>query len=63
MSKVHASRTCVVTHNGVPVLVREDEGFDRDDPMVVAFPWLFGGDVEEATARPGERRQTRRKSS
>jgi hypothetical protein len=63
MSKVHASRTCVVTHNGVPVLVREDEGFDQGDPLVAAFPWLFADVVEEATARPGERRTTRRKSS
>ena len=60
MPKVHASRTCIVTHNGVPVLVREDQSFDADDPMVRDFPWLFGSDVEEATARPGERRQARR---
>jgi hypothetical protein len=25
------------------------------------FPWLFTDGVEEATARPGERRNTRRK--
>jgi len=62
VSKVHASRTCVVTHNGVPVLVREDQAFDRDDPLVRDFAWLFAADVEEATARPGERRSTRRKS-
>ena len=62
MSKVHALRTCVVTHNGVPVLVREDQAFERDDPIVRDIPWLFANDVEEATARPGERRSTRRKS-
>ena len=62
MPKAHAARTCVVTHNGVPVLVREDQAFERDDPLVRDFAWLFDSDVEEATARPGERRSTRRKS-
>jgi hypothetical protein len=61
--KVHASRTCIVTHNGVPFVVREDESFDADDPVVRAFPELFPSDVEQATANPGERRQTRRKPS
>lgn len=62
MLKAHAARTCVVTHNGVPVLVREGQPFDADDPIVRDIPWLFANDVEEATARPGERRSTRRKS-
>ncbi len=63
MRKVHASRTCIVTHNGVPLVVREDEAFDADDPVVRAFPDLFSSGVEQATARPGERRQTRQRPS
>lgn len=63
MHKVHASRSCIVTHNGVPVVVREGDPFDADDPLVRAFPDVFPPDVEEATARPGERRTTRRKTT
>ncbi|MGA1076722.1 MAG: hypothetical protein ACO307_16575 [Ilumatobacteraceae bacterium] len=63
MPRVHASRSCIVTHNGVALTVREGQPFDVNDPIVADLPWLFETDVEEATARPGERRQTRRKPS
>jgi hypothetical protein len=45
------------------LVVREDEAFDADDPVVRAFPDLFSSGVEQATARPGERRQTRQRPS
>ncbi len=62
MARVRANNTCLITHNGVPVVISEGEEFDSDDPMVRDFKWLFNTGVEEATARPGERRNVTRKS-
>lgn len=58
---VRANATAVLTVEGSPIAVREGQAFDVDDPVVREFPWLFTDGVEEATARPGERRNTRRK--
>lgn len=60
MVYVIASRTGIVTHNGIPVTVREGDRYTTDDPIVREFPWLFDPDVvEQATAAPGEKRTTR----
>lgn len=60
-STVHAQASCVVTHNGVVVTIREGDKYPEDDPLVRAFQWLFrDSGVEQATAAPGEKRATRR---
>ena len=56
---VLATRTGVLTHNGVPVMVREGDRYLRGDDIVAAFPWMFDPEVEQATATPGEKRTTR----
>lgn len=58
---VHANTTVVVTHEGVPTVVREGDKYDRGDPLVAEFGWLFAEPVEQATAAPGEVRNVRRK--
>lgn len=61
MAVVRVTKACVVTVNGIPQALRENEPFDSDDQVVREFPWAFGFDnVEEATAAPGERRNVRR---
>jgi len=58
---IRANQTCIVTlSNGVIVNLRDGDRYDDDDPAVREFPSLFGDVVEEATARPGERRSVRR---
>lgn len=70
---VFATSTCVRTHEGVPVTVRQNDPWYADDPFVKAHPDLFsetpvavtrfnGNDsvIEAATSRPGEKRSTRR---
>lgn len=59
MLYVIATRTGVLTHNGVPVMVREGDRYLRGDDIVDAFPWMFDSEVEQATAAPGEKRSTR----
>jgi hypothetical protein len=59
MVYVIATRTGVLTHNGVPITVREGDRYLRDDSIVAAFPWMFDPEVEQATAVPGEKRTTR----
>ena len=59
MQKVHATQAAVVRVDGTPLGVKEDQAFGIDDPVVRQYPWLFGLDVETATAVPGERRAVR----
>lgn len=62
MSITRATQTVVVTPDGgTPVVITEGDPFDSRDSIVKEFPWLFRTDVEEATARPGERRNVTRK--
>lgn len=44
----------------VPTPIRTGDAFDEKDDVVRRFPHLFRSDVEQATAAPGERRDTRR---
>lgn len=60
MSIVRVAQSCVVTVNGIPTVLRENDPYDSSDQVVREFPWAFRSDVEEATAAPGERRNTRR---
>ena len=62
MAIVRANQSVVVTLDGAPQTVKEGDAHDSSDAIVRLFPWLFGDDVEEATARPGERRTARRPS-
>jgi hypothetical protein len=61
MPTLRARESVAVTHpdTGLPVPVVKHQPIDPDDPLVRAFPWLFGEDepMESASARPGERRQ------
>lgn len=61
----------VVRYDGRLVRMQIDDVWPDDDPFVVARPDLFGdaprfvhrtgtGEVERATARPGEKRATKR---
>ena len=59
MVYVIATRTGVLTHNGVPVTIHKGDRYPADDPIVVEFAWMFDPAVEEATAIPGEKRTTR----
>lgn len=52
----------VVTHpEGHLVTLKPGAAFDDKDPLVKTFRWAFAsdGDVEQATAAPGERRTRR----
>lgn len=67
---------CAVQHPeaGVMVVPRRDQPYPADDPLVIAYPWMFvlegesrptppapeSVPIEQATAAPGERRRTRR---
>lgn len=56
MAHVYAQRTCVLTVNGIPTPVRAGDKFDSDDDVVRQHPAVFESPVEEATARPGQKR-------
>lgn len=63
MAIVRVIKPCIVSPTGGSTRVLHlDEPFPSDHPIVAQFPWAFrsDNDVEEATARPGERRTTRR---
>lgn len=64
MSTVRVIESCVLTFNGEPTPLRQGAAYESDEPIVLAFPDAFrrdnAGDVESATAAPGERRTTRR---
>jgi len=62
---VRVIETCVLTFDGAPTPLRAGDAYNADEPIVQTFPWAFradntDGDVESATANPGERRATRR---
>lgn len=60
MSMVRVKESCIVHFQGMPVVLKADEPHDTSEPIVREFPFMFAADVEEATARPGERRNARR---
>jgi len=65
MSTVRVLEPFVAIVDGVPASFKAGEAFDSDDPIVARFPGSFAadnlaGDVEQATAAPGERRNVRR---
>jgi hypothetical protein len=53
--------------SGGMVVPSPAETYQDDDPLVLAYPWLFAADadreaaVEQATRAPGEKRNTRRR--
>jgi hypothetical protein len=61
--KVWAKESGVLMHptDGWPTPVRKGQLFDADDVLVVAHRHFFEGDVEQATAAPGERRNITRR--
>lgn len=68
VSWVVAKATFHITHNGIPVVIREGEFYRSDDPVVKRTPGSFvdadvwvaarsGNErIEQATAAPGEKR-------
>lgn len=74
----HLGGPCAVRHPdfGEFVVPNPAEAYRADDPLVIAYPWLFVADedldergqrpyvtevrIEDATARPGARRGGRR---
>ncbi len=60
MAIVRVIEAVVVTIDGVPTPLKANDPYDSNDPIVREFGWAFESDLEEATARPGERRNTRR---
>lgn len=44
---------------GAHVILKANEAYDANDPLVRAYKWAFESDIEEATAMPGERRNVR----
>lgn len=73
MATVQHRNPVAVSHpvTGQYVTLARGKEFADDDPIVAAFAWAFEPDdvparvesvpIETATARPGERRGTRRK--
>lgn len=66
---VYALGECVAYVDGVRVVTHENEPWNAKDPVVKKRPDLFSelpvttrGTVEQATAAPGEKRNTRRGS-
>jgi len=63
MPTVRARQTCIISPLGqTPFTIREGDTYDSDDPIVEEFKWVFADTVEQATAAPGEKRNTRRRS-
>lgn len=67
MSLVRATGTFATEVNGFPEVIHEGAVFDDTDTVVRKYPSCFeparathGATVEQATAAPGERRDTRR---
>ena len=62
-SPVRVRESVAVQHPDLPgqlVVLRENTPFDPKDPLVRAYPWAFGSDVEQASAAPGEKRSVLR---
>jgi hypothetical protein len=68
---VYAAADCVVRHDNTTLRLVTGQAWDADDPFVKSRPDLFASEpgvvcrsgpapVEQATAAPGERRNTRR---
>lgn len=64
---VYALGECVAYVDGVRVVTHQNEPWNAKDPIVKKRPDLFSdnpvttrGTVEQATAEPGEKRNTRR---
>lgn len=63
MSIVRVSQPAAVRHPDLPgqlVALKPGAPYDKDDPLVRAYPWAFESDVEQATAAPGEKRTLKR---
>ncbi len=61
---VRVRESIAVRHPDLPgqlVVLKENEPYDPKDPLVRAYPWAFGSDVEQATAEPGEKRNLRQR--
>jgi hypothetical protein len=58
MSILRVITPCVVVHpeTKAPFALKPNEPFEDTDPVVKAFRWAFGSDVEQASANPGQRR-------
>lgn len=72
MKRVIEGQAAAVRHPEVPgMMIVPDPRvpYRDDDPLVVAYPWMFfsdadlDGEVEQATAAPGEKRSTRRRTA
>jgi len=59
MAQIFATRSAVVTIGHSVVSVKRGQAFESDAPVVAAFPELFEQPVEEATAKPGDKRTRR----
>lgn len=64
---VHAREPFATEFYGYPKVIRPEDFYDENDPLVRAYPANFVGTqptagiaVEQASAAPGERRTTRR---
>ena len=63
MSVVRVRESVAVQNPEIPgqlVALVRDKAYDAKDPLVLAYPWAFESDVEQATASPGEKRNVRR---
>lgn len=63
MAVVRVRESVAVQHPELPgqmVVLKENDPYDPTDPLVRAYGWAFGSDVEQATAQPGEKRNVRR---
>lgn len=49
--------------NNARVTLKPGQAYAHDDPIVVAYPWAFESDVEEASSTPGERRNVRARTA
>jgi hypothetical protein len=62
--RVRNGVACTVRPQGAPtgVVLVPDLAFDENDPVVKEFAWAFllDGDVEDASAIPGQKRNVRR---
>jgi hypothetical protein len=64
---VRATANFAIDWQGIPTTIIRSDIYDEADPLVVAYPDNFepvrvtaGAFVEQATANPGEARNTRR---
>lgn len=67
MDTVYGLSECVTFLDGKRIVIHRDQVWDANDPVVKALPQFFTdapskvqSTVEQATAKPGEKRNTRR---